>query len=171
MSNPLTQQKRKRGQPKKQTLTPSLLESLVTINNDTGCWVWRGVRSTAGYPYHGAIRAHRAVYELFNGPIPEGQFVCHRCDNPPCVNPAHLFAGTSAENTRDCAEKRRFPHGESHFRAKFTAPMVRSIRRRFECGASATAMAREFGVGRSTIIKIVTRKLWKYLDKEHAHAA
>lgn len=81
---------------------------------DTGCWVWTGtMQNSKGY---GSIyydrkneRVHRVSYKLFIGPIPDGLFVLHRCDNPPCINPEHLFLGTPMDNTRDCLSKGRFP--------------------------------------------------------------
>jgi hypothetical protein len=70
-----------------------------------GCWTWRGARNTKGYgrlDFNGPYRvAHRVMWELTHGPIPDGLFVLHHCDNPPCVRPTHLYLGTKADNNGD----------------------------------------------------------------------
>lgn len=106
-----------------------------------GCWGWRGNKNQAGYGQFRIGRkgrvmsAHRVSWEIHNGPIPEGLIVMHRCDNPSCVNPAHLFVGTHKDNMRDAAKKGRLsaPHAKPHRPhtrvRKLTDDQVRSIRR------------------------------------------
>lgn len=88
-----------------------LIKSLCEIDKKTGCWVWSGKRIKGKY---GAVKsngtahvAHRLSYEMFVGPIPEGMLVCHHCDNPPCINPDHLFVGSHSDNMKDCFAKGR----------------------------------------------------------------
>lgn len=93
------------------------------------CWEWTAFRNDKGYGTLGhrdrVLRASRVSWELHNGPIPDGLQVCHRCDNPPCVNPAHLFLGTPLENTRDKMAKGRHrtaPMAPGKQRRKFYGP-------------------------------------------------
>jgi hypothetical protein len=79
---------------------------------EAGCWLWTGRRATAGYgvitgPHQQKIGAHRAAFEAFIGPIPDGLLVCHKCDTPACCNPQHLFLGTHKDNMQDMALKGR----------------------------------------------------------------
>jgi len=138
----------------------------VDVSGD--CWEWRG--STRGHGY-GALRvngrttsAHRFSYELAYGPIPDGLFVCHHCDNPPCVNPAHLFIGTCKDNTRDMLSKGRGnrPKGVRISRAKLTEDDVRYIRRmRGEIGQKE--LAERFGVSQGNISSIQLKRIWEHV--------
>jgi len=92
---------------RKRTLTRENIFANTTKQGE--CVIWMGARTRWGYGQCGtACRGvHRRSFELFNGPIPPGMFVLHRCDNPPCINPEHLFLGTYADNTRDMIAKGR----------------------------------------------------------------
>jgi hypothetical protein len=140
-----------------------------------GCWLWTG--SSTGKKRYGLSRAsgsdlrrllaHRASYEIAYGPIPAGMFVCHTCDNPSCVNPAHLFLGTPADNTADMIAKgrRHQPRvqGDSVPNARLSASDVVSIRKMSEAGMAKKDIADRFGVTAQHIGDIVNRKWWKHV--------
>ncbi len=124
-----------------------------------GCWVWTGARSH-GYGTLGARgKAHRHSYELANGPIPAGLDILHSCDNPPCVNPAHLRAGTAKDNARDAKERGRLviPVGEHNGKSKLTRDAVIEIR---NTPATAREMAEKFNVAVVTVHGIRAGHTW-----------
>jgi ribosomal 50S subunit-recycling heat shock protein len=96
--------------PEERGLPPRLARDFwdfVTKRHAQGCWTWTGPRNHQGYGFWGKILAHRHSWALTNGPIPEGMWILHHCDNKPCVNPAHLYAGTRVENTQDAVDRGR----------------------------------------------------------------
>lgn len=137
------------------------------VEKSDGCWRWTGSLATKGYGrinLGGGVRvlAHRFSYELHFGKPPDDLFVCHRCDNPCCVNPAHLFLGTAADNTADAASKGRLrgQSGEDNCKAKLTVEDVRQIRLLKRQGAKTATLAKRFCVSRFTIWDIVSGKTW-----------
>lgn len=134
------------------------------------CWEWMAWRHWKGYGQigrgrrgEGQVYTHVLSWELANGPVPLGMLVCHRCDNPSCVNPSHLFLGTSAENTADMVSKRRHRHGESVVGAKLSESDVILIRSKLAAGGNHRLVAKEFGVSRSLVGLIGQRRRWAYL--------
>ena len=130
----------------------------------SGCWLWTGAVVKGGYGStkdHGAIRsAHRVSYELFNGTIPEGLFILHKCDVKCCVNPDHLRLGTAAENSADMRAKNRQASGERVATSKLTADAVREIRETPRLYGSLLSLARRFGVERSAISRVRNGETW-----------
>ena len=133
------------------------------------CWLWTGNRPDGRYGHFSvdgkAVKAHRWIYSLLCESIPETEVVRHRCDNPGCVNPRHLEAGTLSQNTRDAVERGRWPNrqGERHPLAVLTEVEVREIRRLAECGNSHAKIAERYEVSPKQIGKIVRRENWKHV--------
>ena len=143
------------------------------VDRSGDCWVWTGARRRGygrfrvGSRIDGSrtlVRATHVAWELTNGPVPDGLFVCHRCDNPPCVRPDHLFLGTALDNARDMIAKGRARHpsmaGERCGHNKLTAAAVADIRARHAAGEVQKRLAEEYGVSRATVCYIVNGRLW-----------
>lgn len=142
------------------------------------CWEWTAGRQPQGYGAFSIatgqgkgkiVRAHRLAYELVHGPLPADALVRHACDNPPCVNPAHLVVGSQLENMADAHERNRLasgdrsssrlrpdrlPRGERHWNARLSDVQVAEIRARRAAGEKGVALAAEYGVSDSTIALI-----------------
>ena len=146
--------------------------SKIDIPDDPqACWIWTGKRHRRGYGIGGGDafggRAHRFSYALFSGEGPGDLFVCHSCDNPPCVNPEHLFLGTVADNSADMARKGRAASsdriGELNWQAKVTEADVVAMRALRLQGRSYQAIADQYGVALMAAWKIVTGQTWKHV--------
>lgn len=139
------------------------------------CWPWVGLfRRTRKEAYGTAarengqyVRAHRRAFELANGaPPPDDLLVLHRCDNPPCCNPAHLFLGTAKDNTRDMMRKGRNRYnprrGEASWSARLTEADVVAIRKARAAGTANEELAAVYGVAKRTISSVATGSSWKH---------
>ncbi len=145
------------------------------VDKSADCWVWTGSKSD-GY---GKCRfqtkfqnTHRVSWKLANGEIPDGMCVLHKCDNPPCCNPDHLFLGTKLDNARDCIAKGRFPDvashgaktrlmpGDKHRLAKITMADARHIRELRAAGLKLSEIAAIHSISVPRISSICTGKSW-----------
>lgn len=134
------------------------------------CWWWN--RSTSGHRY-GHFRcsdrnvyAHRFAYQVYYGVDPGPSFVCHKCDNPRCVNPLHLFLGDQKANMRDAISKKRHAHGTRVVQSKLKEQDVQEIRDTYKPrakGRSMYALARRFNVTQATIYRVLSRHCWKHI--------
>lgn len=139
----------------------------------SGCFIWMGWidNDGYGYMYHSpkrrTVKAHRVAWELAFGSIPEGMGVLHRCDVRSCVNPAHLFLGTHADNMRDMKGKSRAigTHGTDNFKAKLTELQVRTIISLQHGEESCAEVSRRFGVSHTSVWRIWSGIGWKHIER------
>lgn len=144
--------------------------------SDEDCWEWSGGFHVSGYGKMKSggrtLGAHRVAYEIYRGEIPAGLYVCHRCDCPSCVNPSHLFAGTSKENNNDAINKgrrRRFPVvrnklvGVRNHASRLVDEQVLQIKSALAGGEPKAALARRYKVSRSSIHRIATGIGWRHV--------
>lgn len=146
---------------------------------ESGCWIFMGALNEAGYGIvgkgvrgSGNDRTHRIVWTHYNGDIPDGMFICHKCDVPQCCNPSHLFLGTAKDNHADMQKKKRdskpprnyHDKGEYRYNAKLTEDDVRTIRKMHEDGLSAYKISKIINKVRHSVIWRVCEKLtWKHV--------
>ncbi|NJL99883.1 MAG: hypothetical protein HC924_14280 [Synechococcaceae cyanobacterium SM2_3_2] len=143
------------------------------------CWQWVGCKagrygqtSSKGENKRTRIPAHRFSWQIHNGEIPPDLLVCHRCDNPECCNPSHLFLGTCADNIADCHAKGRNAdrRGEKHPLAKLTEVQVQQIRERKLGGMSNREIAKLFDVSTAQIQRVVKKKAGSLFDPMSQHS-
>lgn len=152
--------------------TKEILLSHIHIEKN-GCWNWTASKNKQGYGNIGigsrkdgsrkTAKAHRVAFYIFNNVDPDGFDVCHKCDNPSCINPEHLFLGTEKDNMQDMYKKGRQPRIPSHKHgsAKLTIEQVLEAKRLRKQGVSYYSMAKNLGVYRETIRAAVVGKTWK----------
>ena len=169
------------------------------VKHDAGCWIWTGARNPAGYGGFNVRRqqrlAHRVAWTMERGAVPDGLCVLHRCDNPPCVNPDHLFLGTQLDNVADMIDKGRVargdrsgrrrhpemypreklpafthpetvPRGEQNGQSRLTSAAVIEIRRRHFGGESMPSIGARFNVTSGAIFKVVHRMTWRHVESD-----
>ena len=131
-----------------------------SVELDDGCWWWTASTDSNGYGHvkinNVLEKAHRISYEVFNGPITD-QWVLHRCDNPTCVNPKHLFLGTNSDNMKDMYQKKR-GNTAVEFAQKLTLEQAQQIK---QAEGTHQAIANQFGIDRTMVGKIKSGVCWK----------
>lgn len=176
------QWRRRESNPRKNPGTPyveqpGIIPSLearfwARVEKTDDCWLWTGRQNAKGY---GRVftysrragrtcreeMAHRVSYQLAYGPIPDGLLVCHRCDNPPCIRPNHLFVGTNLDNVYDARAKLRLAK-------KLTPADVYAIRAACDRGETHRSIADRYGLACGTVTKIKLRQRWSWLPERGA---
>jgi hypothetical protein len=152
------------------------------VDRSESCWVWTASRNAKGYGIFAQKHAHRQMshrtaWELTYGVIPQGLRVLHRCDNPPCVRPEHLFLGTIADNQADMVAKGRSVRGLRQRNVRLTPELVTEIRLRYGAAPNSRGrpyghraisyelLGREYGVSKWAIRAIVTGRTWAWLEQ------
>lgn len=140
----------------------------VDKKSDNECWAWLASISRDGYGCFGSDLAHRVSWKINRGEIPPNMYVCHKCDNPQCVNPSHLFLGTQFDNMQDMVRKGRISNkaGEANPKSKLTEADVWDIHHLKEMGVSIKSLAREFEVSTTCISYVLSGKSWNYIYRE-----
>ena len=134
------------------------------IDKKTGCWNWIGSRFPNGYGQSTyAQYAHRASWLLFKGEIPKNKYVLHKCDNPSCVNPDHLFLGDQFDNMRDCSTKGRSARGSKNGQSKITEEKAIEIRSYYDQGCRIKDIAAFMKLPAGLVGKVANRLNWRHV--------
>jgi DNA-binding CsgD family transcriptional regulator len=169
---------------------PHIERFYLYVEKSDGCWLWKGGVSKDYGTFKVKRRTHRAhrwIYQHLNGPLSADIQVCHSCDNSLCVRPDHLFAGTQADNMRDCAQKKRNAmqlrpwrsrfnrpirnvRGEQQGCSKLTAAQVIEIRAMSNGGAPASEIANLFSISAGHVRTLAKGKAWRHLTETPALA-
>ncbi len=156
---------------------PERLERRIERVPESGCWIWMGTTNPAGYGTlfigltadgsRHCVRAHRLSYQLHKGEIPSGLFVCHRCDVRPCINPDHLFCGTTQDNTDDRVAKGRnhYNVGDSHPRKKIDAALAGAIISMYRSGITIFNIRKQLGVSKYIVSDICNGRSWTGIER------
>lgn len=142
----------------------------VAIGNIEDCWEWKNGKDKDGYGKvcinYKHTRSHRVAYTLTYGKIEGGLWVLHKCDNPPCCNPRHLFLGTPKDNAVDRALKghNKEQEGKKNKMSKLEDTKIVEIRKLVKNGLSTYKVGKMFGVSQQTISSICCYKLWKHIE-------
>lgn len=147
-------------------------EEKFTPEPNSGCWLWTAATLPFGYGVLGSggkrgnVRAHHAAWRLYRGDIPDGMWVLHKCDNPACVNPDHLFLGSHRDNVDDCMAKRRTTFGARNAAARLSNEQARSI---FQSREHTDALATRYRVSGDTVRAIRAGRRWSRVTQgDHA---
>lgn len=138
----------------------------VMLGRPDDCWPWTGCRTPKGYGLagftSGTVGAHRLSYRMHKGEIPPGMVVCHRCDNPPCCNPNHLFLGTHRDNVLDKIAKGRdnSPNGSRHWNSKLTEAQAFAI---YNDPRTQREIVADYGISRGTVSQIKNGQGWRHV--------
>lgn len=130
------------------------------MNEETGCLLWQGSKQNGGYgqiTYKRRLQTtHRLSWIAHHGPVPDGHYVCHICDNPACIAVEHLFLGTPSQNYRDMRRK-----GRTRYNAKLAVSEVKAIKKRLASGETASRVARDYAVSADQIAAIKNGQAWR----------
>ncbi len=134
---------------------------VVACDPNSGCWLWARSMTAGGYGRIGDRYAHRASFEAFNRSLKPGEVVCHKCDTPACVNPAHLFAGTQRDNMQDAHSKGRL--NDPNAVRSTELDVIADIKAALARGVQGRVLALDYGISQATVSAIKTGKRWAHV--------